>query len=192
MLFPHLLEKKTVNSKNGHTINGQNIELINEDCLNINLIKKDSIDLTVTSPPYNVDLDYNSYHDKMSYQSYLEFTKKYLTNIYEWTKSEGRLCLNVPQTVNKGGTIPTGADITTVAQSVGWKYHTTIIWHKANVSKRTAWGSWKSAKAPYIISPTEIIIVFYKHNWNKSDEGKDDILKDEFIQWTNGLWEFYT
>jgi len=47
------------------------------------------------------------------------------------------------------------------------------------------------ASAPFVIAPVELIVVLYKKHWRKvSGSGKSDITRDEFIQWTNGLWTF--
>jgi len=48
------------------------IILINDDILTTNAISPDSIDLIVTSPPYNVDIQYNSHQDDISYPDYSE------------------------------------------------------------------------------------------------------------------------
>jgi site-specific DNA-methyltransferase (adenine-specific) len=57
------------------------------------------------------------------------------------------------------------ADLTTIAKKVGWKYHATVIWNEQNISRRTAWGSWMSASAPFVIAPVEVIVVLYKNVW---------------------------
>ena len=49
--------------------------IINEDVLTTRAIEKDSIDLIVTSPPYNVDIKYSSNNDALSYTDYLTFSK---------------------------------------------------------------------------------------------------------------------
>lgn len=167
-----------------------NITLYNEDILTINVIDKDSIDLIVTSPPYGVDIKYENYDDSIPYDKYLEFTKKWLARCYNFVKPDGRLCLNVPLDKNKGGQQSVCADITTIAKEIGWKYHSTIIWNEQNISRRTAWGSWKSASAPFVIAPVEVIIIMYKEEWKKINGGKSDITRDEFIEWTNGVWNF--
>jgi len=83
------------------------------------------------------------------------------------------------------------ADITTIAKQVGWKYHSTIIWNEGNISRRTAWGSWLSASAPYVIAPVEVILILYKDSWKKtSGSKKSDMTKKEFMDWTNGVWTF--
>lgn len=167
-----------------------NILLYNENVLNKNLLESNSIDLIITSPPYNVGIDYNSNEDSMSYDNYLKWTQTWLSNCYFWLKSTGRMCLNIPLDKNKGGQQSVGADITHIAKSVGFKYHSTIIWNEGNISRRTAWGSWLSASAPYVIAPVELILVLYKDEWKKKTKGISDISKDEFMAWTNGLWSF--
>lgn len=159
--------------------------------MKITAIPNDSVDLIVTSPPYNLDIDYNSYSDNLSYKQYLALTKKWFHKCYELAKNEGRFCLNVALNYNKGGPQSVGADLTQIAKEVGWKYHTTIIWNKGNLTPRTAWGSFMSASAPYVMAPVELIVVLYKGNWKKTGGSKkNDITKDEFISWTNGLWNF--
>lgn len=148
------------------------------------------IDLTVTSPPYNVGMQYNSSDDSFGYDSYLKFSEQWLGNIYKWTRTTGRFCLNIPLDKNKGGQQSVGADLTMIAKKLGWKYHSTIIWNEQNISRRTAWGSWLSASAPYVIAPVELIVVFYKDVWKKNYKGESDISKEDFVSWTNGVWNF--
>lgn len=167
------------------------ISIYNADFRKIDCIEKGTIDLVVTSPPYNVGIKYSSHDDKMSYEDYLCFIREWLTRCYRLTKEDGRLCLNIPLDKNKGGQQSVCADITTIAKEVGWKYHATIIWNEQNISRRTAWGSWLSASAPYVIAPVEVIVVLYKNRWKKlSGSGKSDISKKEFVEWTNGVWNF--
>lgn len=167
------------------------IIIYDEDILTIDSIEKNSIDLIVTSPPYNVDVKYETYDDKIPYDKYLEFTEKWLNKCYHLAKDDGRLCLNIPLDKNKGGQQSVCADITTIAKKVGWKYHATIIWNEQNISRRTAWGSWLSASAPFVIAPVEVIVVLYKKRWKKTGGSrKSDITRDEFIEWTNAVWKF--
>ncbi len=51
--------------------------------------------------------------------------------------------------------------------------------------------SWMSASAPYVIAPVELIVVLYKKRWRKtSGSGQSDISREEFMEWTNGVWSF--
>ncbi|RLC47768.1 MAG: site-specific DNA-methyltransferase, partial [Candidatus Cloacimonadota bacterium] len=165
----------------------ERVKIINKNVIFTREIPENSIDLIITSPPYNVGIEYNSNNDKISYKEYLEFSKEWLTNCYKWLKSDGRFCLNIPLDKNKGGQQSVGADLTIIAKKVGFKYHSTIIWNEGNISRRTAWGSWMSASAPYVIAPVELIVILYKKTWKKtSGSRKSDITKKEFMEWTNG------
>jgi site-specific DNA-methyltransferase (adenine-specific) len=169
----------------------KNIILFKGDVLKENLFNKQFIDLIVTSPPYNVDIQYNSHKDDLTYEDYLQFSEKWMRNCYNWSKPEARFILNCPLDKNKGGQQSVGADLTIIAKRIGWKYHSTVIWNEGNISRRTAWGSWLSASAPFVIAPVELIIVFYKDHWKKTQGTKiSDVSRQEFMDWTNGVWTF--
>jgi len=169
----------------------ERFSLIHDDVLTTRLVKANSVNLIVTSPPYNVDIQYNSHKDDITYAEYLEFSKKWLRRCHEWLNEEGRLCLNIPLDKNKGGQQSVGADLTTIAKEIGFQYHSTIIWNEGNISRRTAWGSWKSASAPFVIAPVELIVVLYKHKWKKTGGSRiSDVTRDEFMEWTNGMLTF--
>jgi site-specific DNA-methyltransferase (adenine-specific) len=105
-------------------------------------------------------------------------------------RPDGRACVNVPLDKNKGGQQSVYADVLAVAKRVGWHYFSTVIWNEQNISRRTAWGSWRSASAPYVIAPVEVVILLFNERWPKLEKGSSDILRDEFIGWTNGVWTF--
>lgn len=187
--FDVLKETSTIYRK--EILRHKNLILFQGDSLEENLFDKEFIDLIITSPPYNVGIEYNSNDDELSYERYLEFSEKWMRNCYKWSKTQARFILNIPLDKNKGGQKSVGADLTKIAQQVGWKYHSTIIWNEGNISRRTAWGSWLSASAPYVIAPVELILVLYKDDWKKTHGSKiSDITKEEFMEWTIGIWTF--
>ncbi len=189
-----MFKDRTINKtkqRNKTYFKTDNLVIYNDDILKLNTLPNNYVDLIVTSPPYNVDIHYNSHADNLSYEDYLEFTKKWMKKCFDLTKNEGRLLLNIPLDKNKGGQRSVGADITKIAKDVGWQYHSTIIWNEGNISRRTAWGSFMSASAPYVIAPVELILVLYKDSWKKTGGSKkNDITKQEFMDWTNGVWTF--
>lgn len=169
----------------------EKFRLIHDDVLTTAQVDDNSVDLVITSPPYNVDIQYNSHKDDVSYADYLVFSKLWMKRCFEWLKEDGRFCLNIPLDKNKGGQQSVGADLTTIAKEAGFHYHSTIVWNEGNISRRTAWGSWKSASAPFVIAPVELIVVLYKDKWKKTSGSKiSDIERNEFMDWTNGLWAF--
>ncbi|MCC6019628.1 MAG: site-specific DNA-methyltransferase [Candidatus Verstraetearchaeota archaeon] len=168
--------------------------VINDDFLKVDYIKPNSIDLVVTSPPYNVDIEYEGYRDNIPYEKYLEFTEKWLRRVYEILKPDGRICLNIPLDKSRGrtgeGFQSVYVDVVSIAKRVGFEYFSTIIWNESNISRRTAWGSFASASAPYVIAPVEVIVLLYKHSWKRFEGGDSDITPEEFKEWTLGLWTF--
>jgi len=165
--------------------------IINSDILKPDLFSDEFIDLIVTSPPYNVGIEYNSNDDELSYENYLVFSEKWMRNCFLWSKPQARFCLNIPLDKNKNGNKAVGADLTQIAQKVGWKYKSSIVWNEGNISRRTAWGSWKSASAPVVIAPVELIVILYKDEWKKTNGSRvSDITSEEFKAWTCGVWDF--
>jgi len=54
-----------------------------------------SVDVIVTSPPYNLGINYNRYHDTMSGPDYLEWTNTWIAAAARVLRPEGSLFLNV-------------------------------------------------------------------------------------------------
>lgn len=169
-------------------------QLVLGDATDSSLYPSAIFNLVITSPPYNIGMEYTKdYDDSKDYEYYLDFSRKWLSNCYLWSAPYGRLCVNIPLDKNKGGQQPIYKDIISIAQSVGWKYHTTIVWNSGNISRRTAWGSWLRPSAPYVIAPVETIVVLYKGDaWKRPHlgNGRVTIEREEFIEWTLGLWDF--
>jgi len=166
------------------------VYLYKADYLEVDL-PESSIDLVVTSPPYNVGIEYDTYEDTKEYIDYLNFAEAWLKKTYDLLKDDGRICINIPlDNKKKNENEPIYADYINIAKKIGYKYHTSIIWNKNHVSKRTAWGSWMCASSPSVTAPVEMIVVLYKKRWKKDKNGESDISKQEFIDWTCGLWSF--
>ena len=166
-------------------------QLVCADATDPSLFPDGRFNLTVTSPPYNVGLQYGAnVDDAGSYDDYLEFSRRWLANCFNWSADHGRLCMNIPLDKNSGGKQAVTADLTNIARQVGWRYHATIIWNEGNISRRTAWGSWMRPSAPHIIAPVETIVVLHKGDWKRQHLGDDNVTieRDEFMTWTSGTW----
>jgi len=151
-----------------------------------------TVDLVVTSPPYNVGIEYGDHDDAINYDGYMEFSWLWLSNCYDWLKNHGRICVNVPFETAKGGKHTVYADLVGLMKKIGYNHYTTAVWTKGNVP-RVSWGTWMSAKAPLIIPPAESIIIASKGDWKREDtDGKRmDITKDEFVQWSDCVWKMH-
>ncbi len=149
------------------------------------------IDLTFTSPPYNVGKDYGEYDDDKDYNVYLNFLKSKFTKLYEKTKECGRLVVNIMDIGKLANRKPLISDLTQLLQDIGWKYRCRIIWQKQFVTNWTAWGSWMSPSSPNVFQPWEELIVMHKGEPKKPPRIKDvsaDITADEFKEWVQNNW----
>jgi len=174
------------------------INIYNEDCIYTldNRIKDDSLDLTITSPPYNVDLGnnklnknpYDLYNDNKEHQDYIGWLKTIFEKIYDKTKLGGRCVINIGD--GKNGAVPTHSDIIQFMKELNWIPMSTIIWNKNQVGNRTAWGSFLSPSSPSFPTPFEYILVFYNRYHKKLNKGVTDLTKEEFIRNSLAMWNF--
>src|SRR2546423_4221732 len=66
------------------------------DCLDVfRPLEPQSVDVIVTSPPYNLGIRYNKYQDTLSQDDYLEWTSTWVAAATRVLKPEGSLFLNV-------------------------------------------------------------------------------------------------
>jgi site-specific DNA-methyltransferase (adenine-specific) len=62
-------------------------------------VKNNSVNVVVTSPPYNIRLDYNNnYKDKLSPEEYLDWIEDVGVQIKRVLKNDGSLFLNIGST----------------------------------------------------------------------------------------------
>ena len=70
--------------------------LLTGDCLAlIPALEAGSVDVVVTSPPYNLDLGYSAYQDRLPEQDYLDFLFAVSTALRRVLKPDGSIFLNV-------------------------------------------------------------------------------------------------
>ncbi|MEI8313968.1 MAG: site-specific DNA-methyltransferase [Verrucomicrobiota bacterium] len=148
----------------------------------------ESVHLAITSPPYNVGLQYDSHNDKMPYDEYLQWLTKFWSELYRVLAPGGRFALNIAPTSIKDFK-PVHYDMTRDLKKLGFIMRTEILWYKQTIRRRTAWGSWKSPRNPHVLPSWEYVLVFSKGSWtlegNKADA---DITSEEFIKFSDAFW----
>lgn len=77
--------------------NGAQIRLYFEDCINgmQDHLSANTVDVVVTSPPYNLGINYNGYDDTQSRESYLDWMDKWAAEVKRVLAVDGSLFLNV-------------------------------------------------------------------------------------------------
>lgn len=155
-------------------------------------IDNESIDMIITSPPYNVGKPYKNHDDLMSYEAYLEFLNETWLASKSVLKTGGRIAINIPSITADGSYQPLFADVINQMRAIGFLMRCDIIWNKGHISKRTAWGSWQSPSNPHVVQPYEFILVFSKGTKKHTGDKKlIDIEKKEFIEFSNAMWDIY-
>lgn len=156
---------------------------------NMDEIPDDSIHLMVTSPPYNVGKEYDN---DLTLDEYLELLTAVFGQTYKKLVTGGRACINIAN-IGRKPYIPLHAMVIEIMLDLGFLMRGEIIWDKsASAGGSCAWGSWMSASNPVLRDYHEYILVFSKESYskNRSQERKDTIERDEFIQWTKSIWTF--
>ena len=155
-------------------------KIINGDCVEVlKTFPENSIDLVVTSPPYNVGISYDTHIDDIQMNEYWIWTEKWLTGVYRALKDDGRVAINIPLEVNvqdRGGRVLFMAEFWGVMKKVGFQFYGLVDLDEQSPhrSKTTAWGSWMSPSSPYIYNPKECVVLAYKKERIKKIKGKPE------------------
>ena len=145
--------------------------------------------LAITSPPYNVGLEYDDHNDRMSYNEYLAWLQPVWRELHRVLVDGGRFALNIAPTSIKDFK-PIHYDMAAQLRSLGFIMRTEILWYKQTMRRRTAWGSWKSPSNPHIIPSWEYVLVFSKGQWKLAgDPNEADITGNEFLNYSDGFWK---
>ena len=164
------------------------IRLIHGDCREeLENLETESVDLVITSPPYNVGVKYAdnpSEMDKLPLAEYREFSMDVASKLFRVLKHGGRFCLDI------GGS--------------KLDFPLTYLWQEASYcagfglfaeigmehrkTNQCAWGSWMKANNVHIIPNFHMLYVFYKGTRTKSGT-ETTITSEEFVEWTKGYWK---
>jgi site-specific DNA-methyltransferase (adenine-specific) len=147
------------------------------DCLDLfKELNDNSVDLYVTSPPYNVGINYDVHKDDEPMEDYFMWCKKWLSEVYRTLKEDGRIALNIPYEVNvreRGGRVFLVSEYWQMMKEIGFGFFGVVDLEEDSPhrSKTTAWGSWMSPSSPYIYNPKECVILAYKKDYKKKEKG---------------------
>ena len=173
-------------------------QLFNDDCLNV-INEMGPPDLVITSPPYNVGVNYDVHNDLMPAKDYFSWIEEVFRSLYNIMKDDSRLALNLPYEVNfkdiGDGRYFLLGEYWKILQHIGFKWAGMIDLKEtsAHRPKLTSWGSWLSPSAPYVYNPKECVMLLYKNNWKKETTGTSYFHKEnknEFIKYVSGEWKY--
>lgn len=152
-------------SKNGFILyNSDNEEIMKK-------IEKSNfrLDLTVTSPPYNIGKEYES---NMAIEDYIQWSEKWIQSVYDITKTDGSFWLNVGYlTVDK------------VGKAVPITY---LLWDKIQfyLMQEIVWKYGAGVSAKKFFAPRNEKFMFYVKNENNYVFNLD-LVRDKNVKYPN-------
>jgi site-specific DNA-methyltransferase (adenine-specific) len=106
-------------------------DLRGEDCVTgMSQLRNESVDLVVTSPPYNLGIDYRQYADRQDRQSYLDWCAAWSTQIRRILRSKGSFFLNIGSAPSNP-MLPHQIVIELTSASGGFVLQNTLHWIKS-------------------------------------------------------------
>lgn len=168
-----------------------------KDARQMDEVEDGSVQLIVTSPPYNVGKPYetpveNGKHlDNLT--EYLAFLKEVWTECVRVLCHGGRLAVNIASTWRQPY-IPLHSHIAMQMIELGLMMRGEVIWDKgASAGVSTAWGSFARASNPTLRDVHEYILVFSKGALKLESDGRaSGISNQDFVDWTRSIWRFPT
>ncbi len=157
---------------------------------NMDELPDNCVHLMVTSPPYNVQKEYD---DDLTLKEYEALLRTVFTETHRVLTNGGRACINIAN-LGRKPYLPINALITDVMLEIGFFMRGEIIWDKgSSAGSSTAWGSWMSAANPVLRDVHEYILVFSKGSFSRSGQDQvSTIERDDFLEWTKSIWTFPT
>jgi DNA modification methylase len=103
-------------------------------------IADNTVDLTVTSPPYWNAIDYDAHardakenyrpRQEQKYSEYLDFLTRVFTETFRVTKPASHCAIIIGTVLLNGKHVPVPYHLTAVMEKIGWEFHQDIIWAK--------------------------------------------------------------
>ena len=112
-------QKFTMNKRASQINIGDTLECLDD-------IRKNSIKLVITSPPYNIGKEYEK---RKQLSEYLKNQKQVITKCVEKLRDDGSICWQVGNFVENGSIIPLDMVLYPIFTDLGLKLRNRVIWH---------------------------------------------------------------
>lgn len=161
--------------------------VIEGDARNMHDVDDRSVDLVVTSPPYNVGVTYDTHDDDLPEGKWVDLLSDVFEGVYAALRSGGRFAVNIAV----GSGVPCHdkpAIVKDVAEDVGFDLRDKFVWEKGPSEASSAWGSWRSPSNPRQIFTHEEVLVFFKERPDRPDKNGETITKRDFMEYVKSVW----
>ena len=137
---PAAQHAQAADTSDDHISDDGQLQLLVGDCLRrLTALADRSVNVIVTSPPYNIGVPYRSYNDQRPYEEYLSWLEQVFTQLRRVLADDGSLFLNVGAT----STNPWLAfDVANRARTT-WVLQNHITWAKSLAVGDTTYGHFK-------------------------------------------------
>src|SRR5262249_48929897 len=92
------------------------------DCVEgMNALAAGSVDLVFADPPFNIGYDYDVYHDSKDRAHYLNWSRSWISSVYQVLKPKGTFWLAIGDEY--------AAELKVASQSIGFHTRSWVIWY---------------------------------------------------------------
>ena len=154
------------------------------DARDMSRIPSNSVHLIVTSPPYNVGMEYEQ---DTTFDEWVNMLNDVIKECERVLISGGRIAINIANTGRKPYLHLNGL-VSKWLQDNNFLLRGEIIWDKGASGNSTAWGSWLSASNPVLRDRHEYILVASKDTYARV-KGINTITKQDFTDGTTSIWQ---
>lgn len=138
------------------------VRLHNADSRHLDRLAVEPAQLVITSPPYNVGIDYATHDDTMDEDEYEDMLLEVFGQCNRIMVDGARIAVVVPLGVGRNPWRPFAPNIMRMLEIAGFTLRGQIIWDKGNSGNRTSWGSFRLPSDPSLRDTTEAIVVAHK------------------------------
>lgn len=170
----------------------------------------DSVHLVVTSPPYNLDIEYGEYDDRNAVEEWKNLIRDVFEELYRVVVPDGKVCINIGgsyETTDDSGRyqrVPLNSHIINIASDIGFDMYDEFVWAKNQFQShgggQPLFGSYPYPTNFMATQQHEYVLVF--RNWRsesyhdkrelidrESDCGDiSELSKDRWRKITKSIW----
>lgn len=155
-------------------------------------IPNNSVDIILTSPPYNFDISYDKHDDTKDWDKYFGKLFRVFDECIRILKFGGRIVINIAP--KSSDYVPTHHIISKYFMDKKMIWRGEVLWDKyQHGCGGTTWGSWLSPSSPYLRYTWEFLEIYSKGDIKHEGDKKNiDITEEEFKEWTHIRWKIAT